>query len=78
MECRSKIADILIQKSVELSIDLNAKDSLNDTAFHLACMDANSKIAEILIQKSDEFDIELNAKDADGLTAFHSACREGQ
>ena len=69
---------MLIQKSAELNIDLNAKDRMFDrTAFHLACENGHSKIAEMLIQKSAEFNIELNAKDKYGTTAFHLACENG-
>ena len=49
---------MLIQKSTELNIDLNAKHMLFDrTAFHLACENGHSKIAKMLIQKSAEFNI---------------------
>ena len=47
----SKVAKVLIQKSAELNIDLNAKDQYGMTAFHYACMGGHSDIAEYLIQK---------------------------
>ena len=57
----SKMVKVLIQKSAEFNIDLNAKDKFGTTIFHQACMDGWSKIAEILIQNSAEFNINLNA-----------------
>ena len=46
----SKIAEMLIQKSGELDIDLNTKHRLfGRTAFHLACENGHSKIAEMLV-----------------------------
>ena len=43
----SKIAEMLIQKSAELNIDLNAKDRMFDrTAFHLACENGHSKLSD--------------------------------
>ena len=47
----SKIAEMLIQKSAELNIDLNAKHRLFDrTAFHLAC--ENGYFIKLLISSS--------------------------
>ena len=74
----SKVAKVLIQKSAELNIDLNAKDQYVRTAFHYACIWGHSDIAEMLMQKSAEFNIDLNAKDEDGMTAFHLACSRGR
>ena len=77
----SKVAKVLIQKSAEFKIDLNAKNQLfsaGRTAFHFACMGGHSDIAEMLMQKSAEFNIDLDAKDKDGMTAFHLACSRGQ
>ena len=48
--------------------------SLNDTAFHFACMNGFSKIAELLMEKSEELDIELNEQNGVGYSAFHLAC----
>ena len=46
---RSKTVKILMQKSLELNIDLNAKTKRGNTAFHLACYNDHSRdaIAEI-------------------------------
>ena len=52
-----------LQKSDEFNIDLNTKDIVGKTAFHLACNNGHSKIAEMLMQKSVKFNIDLNTKD---------------
>ena len=64
----------MLQKSVELKFDLNAKDDMGVTAFHMACVYDNTKIAKMLVQKSVEFKIDLNARCKHGLTAFQYAC----
>ena len=48
---------MLLQKSVELNIELNAKDQYGMIGFHWACMYGNSKIAMMLMQKSGELNI---------------------
>ena len=74
----SRIAELLIHKSAELNIELNAKDFHGMTAFHFACKNGHySKIAEMLVQKSTEFNTDLNGKDEYGRTGFHLACING-
>ena len=68
---------MLIQKSTELNVELNAKDNSGKTAFHITCVKGHSEIVEMLIQKSIELKIELNAKDIHGWTGFHHACCYG-
>ena len=68
---------MLVKKSLEFNIELNAKDNNGQTAFHLVCMNrrwsifngnwvpGNSmwiKIAKMLIEKSVDFKILLNAQ----------------
>ena len=73
----SKMVKVLIQKSIELNIDMNKKqrnlDKYGKTAIHKACQNGHLEIVEILIQKSTEFGIELNSRDDSGDTAFHYA-----
>ena len=38
------VAELLVQKSVELNIDLNARDSYGMTVFHIACKKNNFKM----------------------------------
>ena len=71
----SKIAELLMEKSDELDIELNAQNGVGYSAFHLACLNGHSKIAEMLMLKSAELNIELNSRNKDGSTAFHIACR---
>ena len=64
LACRrgySKVAELLLQKSIELKIDISAKDRLDFTAFHYACKNGHSNLAQKMIQKSTELNIELNA-----------------
>ena len=56
----SKTVEIFMQKSTELKIDLNAKESVDGkTAFQLACEDGHTNVVKMIIQKSDEVDIDL-------------------
>ena len=69
-----QIAHIMVQKSFEFNIDLNAKEEDGWIAFHAACGNGNLTIVNMLVQKSVEFHIDLNSKDRYGWTAFHTAC----
>ena len=69
----TQTAEMLVQKSAEFNIDLNAKDYLGWTPFHFACFYNCTKTAEMLLQKSTEFNIDLNTKDYVGRTPFNSA-----
>ena len=75
--CRNgslQLAELIVQESYELNIQLNSKDGSGRTAFHDACRNGQSEIVEMLIEKSREINIEPNTKDKYGLTAFHLAC----
>ena len=64
MACKNghlMIIEMLIQKTVEFSIDLNAEDNDGYTAFHNACKNGHFEVVEILMQKSIELEIELNS-----------------
>lgn len=65
------IAVILVKKSLNLKVNLNAKDKNGKTGLHLACINGHSKIIEMLIENSVEQNIDLNSKDEDGRTTFH-------
>ena len=76
-----KIVEMLIQKSDELNINLNAVNLIRKegrTAFQWSCENGNFKIIEVLMENSIEFSIDLNAKDSGGYTAFHNVCAHGQ
>ena len=60
---------MLIEKSNEHNIDLNAKDIYGCTAFISACMEDHPEIAEMIICKSIEWNIKLNTKDISNITA---------
>ena len=68
---------MLIQKSTQFNIDLNAEDFLRRTALHLVSQRGHSNVAQILILKSTESKINLNAKDRCGYTALHLASLHG-
>ena len=72
-----KIVELLIQKSGELKIDLNAKNFEGNSALHMACSYGHTELVHMLLQKSVEFNIDLNAKNRFGTSAFHSACTNG-
>ena len=50
----SNIVEILINKSIDFDIDLNAENAEGWTAFYLACQNDHPKIAEML-NKSSKF-----------------------
>ena len=72
-----ELAEMLIQKSVEFKIDLNAKDFGGFTAFENACLSGHTKIVEMLLEKSDEFNIVFKPNNNFKQTAFHLACLKG-
>ena len=62
---------MLLQKSKEFKIKLNAKDKNGQTAFHLACKRGYTSIVKIMIENSDS--IRLGLRDNDGKTGFQLA-----
>ena len=46
------MVETIMKNLGELAIDLNAKDLLGSTAFHLTCVFGKVKIAEIFVKKS--------------------------
>jgi len=80
LACRkghSNIAEIIVNYSEPLNIDLNAKDSFGKNAFSLTCEFGHLKIAEMLMKNSVEKKIDLNNKDRAGWSAFQLACKYG-
>ena len=72
------VAKMLVQNSMNMNIDLNAKDNDGDTAFHHAFFNCNmeSKISEMIFQNSVEFKIDLDIT-IDNMNPFHWACSKG-
>ena len=56
-------AEMIIKKSTELDIKLNAKNEYGLTPFHMACMHGFSKTVVMLFDQSNRNDINLNEKD---------------
>ena len=68
-----KIAKMLMQKSVELNINLKVKDYSGMTAFHCACGKGYTDIIEMMIENSKLFDFGVFDKDSKGRTGFEIA-----
>ena len=68
---------MLIQKSAEFNIELNAKDGYGKTAFHVACESCNRTGNTTTVNKMMEnavyFGFDLKAKDNFGRTGFQIA-----
>ena len=69
---------MIMKKSTELKMDLNAKDNFGRTAFHYACNFGKTIIIERMISNSKSLKLDLNAKDTDGKTAFKLAQIRGK
>ena len=73
-----KIAEVFVQKSFELNINLHI-NSGNSTPASLACKNGHKKILELLLQNSDRLKIDWNTRiDWMSNTAFLMACENGQ
>ena len=55
----AKIANMILEKSEDMNIQLNAKGVNDWTAFHLASKNGQTKIVEMLLKKAVEFNIEV-------------------
>ena len=71
----SKIAEVLVKKSIEFNIDLNSKNVQGRTAFHLACLCGSAKTIEMMLDFAEIFKIDLKAEDNVGKTGFQIAKR---
>ena len=75
---RCNIAELLLENSFKLGIDVNAKCKRITTGLLLACQNGHLKIAKMLMEYSlDTLSIDFNTKDDLGNTAFGHACRNG-
>ena len=75
-EGNSNIAEMIIQKSTEFNIDLNAKDKSGRTAFHWACLSGHgtkSSIMEMMLNNGESFKIDFTATDNMGKTGLQLA-----
>ena len=69
---------MLMQKSSENNIDLNAKDIWGLTAFQCACMDGKLETVEMMLENAETFKINLTVKDSSGFTGFQVAKCHGR
>ena len=60
-----------VDNSATFGIDLNAKNHVGQTAFHLACRFGHFDVAKMLIEDSTALSINLNATDNAGVTAYN-------
>ena len=74
---QANLAKMLVQKSAEFNIDLNAKDVEGSTAFHSACLMEEKKIVKMMVHLAKSFKLDLNAKNNDGQTGYEVAKSEG-
>ena len=80
LACRkghSHIAELILNHSAILDIDLNCQDSFGKTAFSLTCEFGHMKITEMILKNCLEKKIDLNTKDRAGWTPFQLACKYG-
>ena len=66
----SKLAELILQKSAEHNIDLNAKDKNGKTAFHFASKFGYLYIMKMLAKNSEKLRIDLMAKDNGNKAGF--------
>ena len=66
-----------MKNSVNLKIDLNARDKYGNTAFHYACMFGRKETVKMMIENSESLKLDLKAKNNDGKTAYQAAVRFG-
>ena len=64
---------MLIQKSIEFNIDLNAKTNRGETAFHFVCYGGHETIVKMMIENAKFFKIDLTSKNNCGDNGFQIA-----
>ena len=74
----TKIAQILLQKSVQLDINPNEKETLHGwTAFHFVCMYDKTSIVEMMLDNAESFNLDFTVKDQFGRTGYELAKLNG-
>ena len=61
---------------MELDIDLNIKDRIGETGFHLACIKGKTSIVEMIIDNAESSNIDLSITTWKRKTAFQIATDE--
>ena len=67
-------AQLLIEVSTKLGIDLNARDKYGRISSHHACTNGTTETVKLLV----EHGIDFNTRDMDGEAPFHKACAHGR
>jgi hypothetical protein len=74
----TKIAQILLQKSVQLDINPNDKNNkYGYTAFHYACIFGKTGIVEMMLDNAESFNLDFTVKDQFGSTGYEYAKHNG-
>ena len=75
---KTDMARLLIQSSQKHGIDLNARDAVQQTAFHMTCVKGNTELARLMIESSKEYTIDLNARCEEGSKHFIMLVKEAE
>ena len=67
------VAEIIMMKSLELKIDLNARHKRGKTAFPMACKRGWTNIVNMLIQNEEIFKLDITWRDENGNTGMQFA-----
>ena len=62
-----------MKNSVELDIDLNAKDDFGMSAFHLSCWFGKTRTVQMLLSNTKCFNIDVESRTKLGKTGFELA-----
>ncbi len=74
----TKIAQLLLQKSVQLDINPNEKNKYcGRTAFHWACILDKTSIVEMMLDNGESFNLDFTVKEQYGITGYECAKRMG-
>ena len=67
-----------MQNASKLEIDLNMKNNLGETAFHIACNFGKVKIVDMMIEWSESLELDLKAKNNNNQTGYQLAIQRGK
>ena len=76
-EGQLEIVNLMVTKSKEYGIDLNASDDNGCTGFWFACFEGHEEVVNLMLTSSIEYDIDLNARNHYGCTGLIVACDKG-
>ena len=66
--------ELLLNNADALHLDLNSKNNIGNTGFHLACLNGQTSTVELLLNNADALHLDqLTSKGYNGKTAFQQA-----